>query len=126
MTAESPPAGSSCATEMRTLRGLSSSSGSTVLATPQSMTYTRPCEPIITFEGLRSRWMTPRPCANATASQTRPKTSSSACSSSSVRRAAASSVRRLASVSPSTSFIKNQRGVPSSPIPSACTGTMLG
>ena len=33
------------------------------LAKPQSTTWTSPKLPIITFAGLRSRWITPRACA---------------------------------------------------------------
>ena len=39
-------------------------------ATPQSVTYTWPWLPTRMLLGLRSQWITPRLCANATASQT--------------------------------------------------------
>ena len=32
-------------------------------ARPQSITQVSPAFPMITLDGLRSRWMTPRPCA---------------------------------------------------------------
>ena len=47
-----------------------------VRASPQSITYTSPKSPTITFSGFRSRWITPLRCANATASHTRPSTAS--------------------------------------------------
>src|SRR6266511_3858757 len=40
------------------------------LASPQSMTWTSPNAPTITFDGFRSRWMTPFACAYPTAWQT--------------------------------------------------------
>ena len=36
-------------------------------ASPQSMTSTSPNSPTMMFSGFRSRWMTPRECAKATA-----------------------------------------------------------
>ena len=73
-------------------------------ASPQSMTSTSPNSPTMTLSGFKSRWITPREWAKATASQTFRKISSS-------RSSAPSSVplhtaRMIAlSVRPRTIFI---------------------
>jgi hypothetical protein len=53
----------------RRLSGLSTDV-STTFASPQSSTYTSPKSPTMMLSGLRSRWMTPRACANSMARHT--------------------------------------------------------
>ena len=51
-------------------RRRSDSASSAIRASPQSRTYASPKSPSMMFAGLRSRWITPRVCANSIARQT--------------------------------------------------------
>ena len=50
-------------TRVRSVDSIRGSLRPTALANPQSTTSVSPCLPTITFDGLRSRWITPRLCA---------------------------------------------------------------
>src|SRR5439155_510630 len=63
-----PPAGSPARMPVVSPRSDMVTGSASSLASPQSMTWTSPNSPTMTFDGFRSRWMTPREWAQAISS----------------------------------------------------------
>ncbi|MFO0848788.1 MAG: hypothetical protein U0871_09575 [Gemmataceae bacterium] len=120
----SRPAGQSSAAPAGA--GASAAGADSTFASPQSITWTSPNAPTITLAGFRSRWITPRLWAKATAKHTcsnaRTSRSRSSGSGSPAARAARSSSAR---VRPWISFIA-RNGRPSANVFRSWTGGTEG